>query len=150
MTFKYNSQKRNGRLFIGYRIPLPAMLRRRRIVTNLTPDVLHKFFPSVSDLCWRCSSACGTLLHLWWECPTILNFWITVHTITAKVTSCRLPFTLACLLLNHVPEDSTHYYKSAVIHKIGAAKKSYPGALALKKSPRRSGMAEMKRPDCGP
>lgn len=27
------------------------------------------------DMCWPCLSARGFLLHIWWECPPIYDFW---------------------------------------------------------------------------
>lgn len=30
---------------------------------------------SLSDECWRCLSSTGTLLHIWWECPPVRQFW---------------------------------------------------------------------------
>lgn len=35
-----------------------------------TPDIVHKFSPSVSAQCWRCGKAQSTFFHIWWDCPT--------------------------------------------------------------------------------
>lgn len=40
-----------------------------------TPCVLHKQFPEVSNLCWRCGREPGTLLHIFWLCSGIQDFW---------------------------------------------------------------------------
>lgn len=43
-----------------------------------TPVLLHKFFPATSDICWRCGEERGTLLHIFWSCPKMVDFWKTV------------------------------------------------------------------------
>ena len=37
--------------------------------------MLHTFYPSVSPICDKCKSNDGTLLHLFWDCPLIYQFW---------------------------------------------------------------------------
>lgn len=37
--------------------------------------LLHRIYQNVSDLCWRCQSSKGSLLHIWWECPPVYDFW---------------------------------------------------------------------------
>lgn len=37
--------------------------------------LLHKFYPDVSPLCDKCKSTEGTLLHTFWECHVIQQFW---------------------------------------------------------------------------
>lgn len=39
---------------------------------------LHKFYPDVSPLCDKCKSAEGSLLHSFWECPLIQQFWSSI------------------------------------------------------------------------
>lgn len=91
-----------------------------------TPSKIHKFFPHVSDRCWRCGSARGSLLHIWWECPPITDFWKKVHTILKTVTTCNLTFTPACLLLHHIQEEMSLYRKSAAVHMVNVAKRLIP------------------------
>lgn len=52
-----------------------------------TPEVLHKFIPTVSDRCWRCEQELGTFLHIWWKCPMIQPYWRKVHDITTAISS---------------------------------------------------------------
>lgn len=33
------------------------------------PDQVHRIYPHVPDICWRCTKATGTYLHIWWQCP---------------------------------------------------------------------------------
>lgn len=51
-----------------------------------TPSVLAKLFPLLSDRCWRCDSHRGTLLHIFWECPSIHPFWRQVLQLIHKFT----------------------------------------------------------------
>lgn len=45
-----------------------------------TPDILHKIYPSVPDICWRCNNAPGSYFHIWWACPEVSSFWQSVFT----------------------------------------------------------------------
>lgn len=38
-----------------------------------TPLRLHNISPTIPPKCWRCSDE-GSLLHIWWSCPSIQNF----------------------------------------------------------------------------
>lgn len=39
---------------------------------------LNKMFPTVSAMCDKCSSAEGTLAHLFWFCPSLFSFWSAI------------------------------------------------------------------------
>ena len=39
---------------------------------------LNRIFPSVSPVCDKCSSAEGSLAHLFWFCPTLHSFWTAI------------------------------------------------------------------------
>ncbi|KAF7709832.1 hypothetical protein HF521_016682, partial [Silurus meridionalis] len=41
----------------------------------LTPVRLHKMYPNVSRMCFKCKSEIGTLMHLFWDCKKIKPFW---------------------------------------------------------------------------
>lgn len=60
------------------------------------PILLHRMCPSVSNKCWNCENAPGTMLHIWWDCsiifalccqppqcappsPIVLVFWMCWH-----------------------------------------------------------------------
>lgn len=91
-----------------------------------TPVVLHKIFPQTSDRCWRCDQNTGSLLHIWWSCPILSEYWKGVHNITTKVTGHALEFDPACLLLHHTQGSPDAYRKSTAIHMINAAKLCIP------------------------
>lgn len=58
----------------------------------ISPTLLAKWFPTVSDFCWRCSGTGAFLNHIWWECGKTKNFWKMVHTEISKSTDYLLPF----------------------------------------------------------
>lgn len=60
-----------------------------------TPDLLHKFFPTVTDRCWKCEQDIGTFLHIWWECPLIRPYWRRVHDAITAISLLPLEFSLA-------------------------------------------------------
>lgn len=45
---------------------------------HYTPVVLHKTFPQTSPLCWRGCGERATRAHIWWYCPLICPFWLTI------------------------------------------------------------------------
>ena len=91
-----------------------------------TPDLLHKFSPSVSDQCWRCGKERGTFLHIWWECPTLQPFWHKVHDVTKMVSSLPLEFCPAQYLLHFSKISKGGYFKSVAMHMINAARMCIP------------------------
>lgn len=89
----YSYWKMTGKISINYHIRHPAMLLHRKTAINCDPGGTghhRKFLLHVSDRCWCCGTGYGTLLHIWWTCTTIAEFWKTVYAITTKVTTCRL------------------------------------------------------------
>lgn len=91
-----------------------------------TPELLHKFMPTVSDRCWRCQQELGTFLHIWWKCPMIQPYWRKVHNILTAISSFPLEFTLAQYLLHLSKIPSKRYYKSLAVHMINAARLCLP------------------------
>lgn len=45
----------------------------------LTPSRLHQMYPNNDISCWRCHKDVGTIMHIWWDCPNIVSFWIAFH-----------------------------------------------------------------------
>lgn len=45
-------------------------------------DKLHKFYPSVSLKCDKCKVSDGTMLHLFWDCPLIYQFWVRIFVLS--------------------------------------------------------------------
>lgn len=83
-----------------------------------TTVLSHIFKPEIPETCWRCHQERGTLLHIWWSCSPLQNFWSEVSHITAQVTSYNLDFTPAQFLLHHSPIPHTSYHKSLTMHMI--------------------------------
>ncbi|CAH2305468.1 Hypothetical predicted protein [Pelobates cultripes] len=88
----------------------------------LTPSKLHKIYPSVSEKCWRCGGAKGTMFHIWWECPVLAPLWGHVKDILEllNITTVTLdPLTCLFLLL---PPSLTKPLKQVTILTILAAR----------------------------
>lgn len=91
-----------------------------------TPDRIHKFHPSIPPLCWRCESAQGILLHIWWGCPRIWPFWKEVHRLISHITTYTPDFTPAQYLLHHTSLLQFAYKWSLTLHLINTAKLCIP------------------------
>lgn len=91
-----------------------------------TPDKVHHFYPTIPPTCWRCGSAKGTLLHIWWNCSLIQPFWRAIHRLIAQISTYSPAFTPERYLLHHTPVSSGSYKKSLTIHLINAANLCIP------------------------
>ena len=41
----------------------------------MTPVIMSKIDPSVSNMCWHGCGSMGTLMHMLWNCPAVKQFW---------------------------------------------------------------------------
>lgn len=88
-----------------------------------TPDKIHKWYLQSSELCWRCQSDRGTLLHIWWTCPMIAQYWSGVNAIIKHLTETSWRLDAACCLL--VTTFPTQWYRNSK-HLLNAAKSLVP------------------------
>lgn len=88
--------------------------------------VLRKLFPTTSELCWRCQSDKGALVHIFWSCPRITHFWQVVRGIVQKFTDRTVPDDPAFFLLHASSIPERTYKKSMIRHLLDAAKASIP------------------------
>ena len=87
-----------------------------------TPARLNIFFPEMSDRCWRGCGEKGTMLHTFWGCPIIRQFWETVRRITQEFTEYQIPDDPSFFLLHHTEIPPVGYMGSMICHLINAAK----------------------------
>ena len=99
-----------------------------------TPHIVNKYNPNVSSLCWRCKSAPGTLLHIWWECNDIKPFWEKIHKLIYEITTYAPDYTAQQFLLHHSTLPNSVYKNSIILHLINAARLCIP-AKWLQPSP---------------
>lgn len=99
-----------------------------KILTNwyFTPARLHSWFPEISENCWRCGSAKGDMLHIWWYCPSIRAFWDSVCARIQAITETGIALSPECCLLHISNYSLSRYKKSIVRHMLNAAKTIIP------------------------
>lgn len=68
-----------------------------------TPNVQHWIYPQVSEVSWRCHKEDGTILHIFWECTRIREFWEMVAENTKTITGFSLGNNPATFLLLDFP-----------------------------------------------
>lgn len=68
----------------------------------------------------------GTLLHIFWDCPKLKNFWAEIRHILQTVTNCRIPEDPVFFLLHGSQIPEKVYKKSVIRHLLDAAKACVP------------------------
>ena len=91
-----------------------------------TPVVLNQIFPQVSNLCWRCQKEEGTLLHIFWNCEGVKDFWKMVSEVVEEITEMSLGENPATFLLMDIPISVEKYKTSLVRHLLITAKACIP------------------------
>lgn len=94
LLFAHKASLANGYQEGGYKI----LMRWYR-----TPVALHRIYPQVSNLCWRCQESEGTLIHIFWECPMLKEFWRMVEETVETITGVSLGENPAAFLLHDTP-----------------------------------------------
>lgn len=61
------------------------------------PSLLHSFYPTVSDRCWRFNGAQR------WSCPRIQSFWVAVLELIYRITGIKIDNDPSALLLFMIP-----------------------------------------------
>lgn len=80
----------------------------------------------MSDLCWRCHEAEGTILHIFWECAKIKEFWEMVAETIRTITEISLGDRPADFLLLDIPISAERYKNSLLRHLLTAARAYIP------------------------
>lgn len=88
----------------------------------LTPSRLTKFNPSTCDQCWRCCSAKGDLLHIFWTCPRLRKYCNTIFQILSDVLHQDLHPTPDLAVLNLTIESVPPPYRHIGTHILLAAR----------------------------
>ncbi|XP_066444370.1 inactive serine/threonine-protein kinase TEX14 [Eleutherodactylus coqui] len=68
-----------------------------------TPVRLAKYYPGVSDLCWRCQREVGTLSHIWWSCPQVRKLWREIEFLHNALNRDSLVLSPEMALLSILP-----------------------------------------------
>lgn len=82
------------------------------------PTSLQRIFPDALYNCWRCHSAKGSLLHIWWECPQICKFWDSIMQLYTIVTGEVIPNTPQITLLSILPGSYKNIKKGLLRHLV--------------------------------
>ena len=91
-----------------------------------TPMILNRIFPNTSKICWRCQKEEGTMIHMFWSCQKLKEFWNMVSGITREITGVNLGDRPAAYLLFDIPMSLEKYKQSLLRHLLTAAKACIP------------------------
>lgn len=87
-----------------------------------TPTRLSKIYPNTSHLCWRNCGLPGTLLHIWWECPTLQNFWTQMQTLLRSITHMTTDLSSVDFLLGLAIPTWPSQFQTVATHILIAAR----------------------------
>jgi len=85
----------------------------------ITPVKLHHFSPNTPDVCVKCLTEKGTLIHCLWECPKILLFWENVVKCLSWMTKCNIPLRPTICILGIYPKDTIKTTKQSKMTDFG-------------------------------
>lgn len=84
--------------------------------TYLTPVRLHKIFPNASQLCFKCKSNIGTVMHVFWDCDMIKTYWKEIHKAVQKIIGKSFALSPSIYLLNCKAELHLNHDQESVLH----------------------------------
>lgn len=84
--FSYNSRHRLLQFNLIHRI-------------YFTPERLHKMYGTISELCPRCKAATGSLIHMFWDCVNLKQFWDHILDALKGITGIEIPHSPRLILL---------------------------------------------------
>lgn len=93
---------------------------------HYTPATLHKLFPQKSPLCWRGCGDIASHAHIWWYCPLIRPYWLTIFYWFKEIQGSEVPNDPWYVLLHCTGESAGSYKKSITPHLLNAAKVLIP------------------------
>lgn len=67
----------------------------------LSPQKLHRYNPSISNVCFRCGIAEGTMLHCIWQCAKVTTFWYDICDTLTKIMETPIPLDPGLCLLGN-------------------------------------------------
>lgn len=102
---------------------------------HYTPALLHKYFPQVSPLCWRGCGERATHAHIWWFCPLIRPFWLSILHWIKVIQGDEVPNDPFVVLLHCTGRPVGAYKKSITPHLLNAAKALIPRLWKQKNIP---------------
>lgn len=92
--------------------------------TSLYGGTWHRlsWHPSTPNTCWRCKSAKGDMLHIFWTCPGIQRYWGDIFNLISTVTNHTIPPLPELALLNLTIENIPHSIKHITTHVLLASR----------------------------
>uniref|UniRef100_A0A8C5QAN6 Reverse transcriptase domain-containing protein n=2 Tax=Leptobrachium leishanense TaxID=445787 RepID=A0A8C5QAN6_9ANUR len=91
-----------------------------------TPALMATFNITISPTCWRCTTAMGTYLHIWWECALIQIYWRRIQDLVRNTTDVDLDFTPQIFLLSQLPFSLKSMKKSVLMRILLVARSLIP------------------------
>uniref|UniRef100_A0A8C5LLZ2 Reverse transcriptase domain-containing protein n=1 Tax=Leptobrachium leishanense TaxID=445787 RepID=A0A8C5LLZ2_9ANUR len=91
-----------------------------------TPDRLQRMFPLHDPQCWRCKTALGDFMHIWWDCPMIQTFWKMVHAAVRTISDLDVELAPSTYILLQFPAPMKVMKRSVVLRLVTAAKLLIP------------------------
>lgn len=73
-----------------------------KVITRwyMVSSKIAQIYPSSSPICFQGCKLIGNMVHVWWKCPRIRNFWNKIFTMIRKVTGYPIQQSPHLALLN--------------------------------------------------
>lgn len=93
---------------------------------HYTPEVLHRTFLETSPFCWRCCGERASHAHVWWYCPIIRPYWLTILYWIKEIQGSEVSNDPWMVLLHCTDKPIGSYKRSITPHLLNAAKALIP------------------------
>lgn len=113
MQCNFTSRQKQNILYFTFKSSICTKMQETnyKLVTRWynTPDKLQKIFPSSSGICWRCGEEQGMIIHVFWTCRRLEQFWKSIQQTIQKFTERQVVADPGLFLLHarlyHVQKD---------------------------------------------
>lgn len=130
MNLKIDNQKVEKMIEMGYNKAwdMKTIEMNYKLVSRwyMTPVRIHRFHQDRTSLCWRKCGQIATIIHIWWECPIIMEYWKEVLNNIKEITGEEIEQNIWTCLFHIYNKPKKQYRKSIIPNLLNAAKALIP------------------------
>lgn len=102
---------------VGYTGPLSALLKFKVLHRlHISKEKFAKLYPDSDPMCNRCKAEIRSLIHTFWKCPTLNNYWTAIYKTLSETYKIKLAPSALIALFGVIPPGISivKHYSNAV------------------------------------